>query len=359
MLRRLFGTRTARPATPPTPCRLGVEALESREVPTVAFGLVGNRILVFDVANPRVILNALTITGYANSSERVIDIDVRPASGGLYGFTNQGRLYLINPLSGFALLQGSGSVSVNTVYQGYDFNPSTDRIRVTSNLGQNLQINPNFGTLESTDTPLAYKAGDPNQGVPPRVTGLAYSNNFVFPPSTTLYGIDHNLNRLVTVGNPSPSDGQLTTIGGLGLNVVARVGFDILTIPNTPNVAYAVLQRAGQNFSGFYRINLSTGAAGLLGTVGNRRLVNDLAIDIKGTAGFGPPTSGLSLMASNGNNDNGDSGDGGRRMAASPRALSVFPAESIGSTNWAPTGIISSGDDTTPEWFDHAPIHVG
>lgn len=357
MFRSLLGSRSVRPATPSPRCRLRVEMLESRDVPTTMFGLVGNRILIFDSATPRTILKALPITGLINSSERVLDIDVRPGTGGLYGRTNLGNLYLINPLSGFSLFVG-GPVSINGVYVGFDINSQDDRIREVSNPGQNLVVNPQFGTLESTDTPLSYRAGDVNQGIVPRVTGIAYTNTFVFPPPTTLYGIDHRRNTLVTIGNPSPSDGQVSTVGSLGVNVVARVGFDIVSTvisPTNPaNIAFAAFQRSGQRVSGFYSVNLTTGAATLIGTVGNRRLVNDIAVDLRNTSGFFPPSFRVGGFVGGSGIGNPGSGD---RMAAPPAPPALPPRASRGADQPANVAFAIAGE--RPAWFEHDPIWVG
>src|SRR5262249_26801093 len=280
-------------------------------------------------------------------------------------------LYLINPLSGFSLVVGSGNqVPINSVYSGYDFNPSDDTIRVTSNAGQNLRISPNFGNLVATDNSLAYKAGDPHAGVAPRVTGLAYSNNFVLPPSTVLYGIDHGTGSLVIVGNPSPNDGQLTTVGSLGPKVGARVGFGIVTINNTNNVAFAALQRSGQQFSGFYSVNLTTGAVSLIGTVGNKRLVSDIAVDIKNTSGFGPP--GLRAAPVQNPGGSGTPGAGGRSdtgggltaplTAPSPaqhEPPQALPTPLLRRAAETPARVVFAIAGEAPDWFDADPIVVG
>jgi hypothetical protein len=376
MLSRLIGRRSARPASPPTPCRLRLEVLEDREVPTIIFGLVGHRILVFNAADPRVVLNALPISGLLAPTERIMNIDVRPGVGGLYGWSNFGRMYLINPQSGFSLVVGSGApILTNAVHNGFDFNPATNQVRVVSNPGQNLRIDPNFATLVATDNNLSYRVGDVNQGAAPRVTGLANSNNFVFPPFSITYGIDHKRNALVVVGNPSANDGQLTTIGSLGVNVVARVGFDIVTLENTVNVAYAALQRSGQQFSLLYGVDLATGALTRIGPVGNLRLVTDIAVDLRNTSGFGFPglSSGpLVPLGGSGGSTGGGGGFGGFGQAPGqpPGASAPPPVTSLPPPDTSPgppprngrpdpaPGVLPAAADT-PDWFDHDPILVG
>jgi hypothetical protein len=117
---------------------------------------------------------------------------------------------------------------------GFDFNPTVDRIRVVSNAGQNLRLNPDTGQIVDSDpnTPgvqsdsdLAYATGDSNQGQSPNVVGSAYTNNVAGATTTTLYGIDSALDILVTQ-NP-PNNGTLNTVGALGVNATGVVGFDV------------------------------------------------------------------------------------------------------------------------------------
>ncbi|MBK6724989.1 MAG: DUF4394 domain-containing protein [Acidobacteria bacterium] len=65
-------------------------------------------------------------------------------------------------------------------------------------------------------------------------------------------------------GTPSPNGGQVTTIGAMGVNAADFGGFDIQPFTNQ---AYSAL-RVGGN-SQLYSINLTTGAATLIGAIGN------------------------------------------------------------------------------------------
>ena len=98
--------------------------------------------------------------------------------------------------------------------------------------GVNREINPNNGTLAGTDTTLAYATGDANAAANPNLVAVAYTNSVAGTPSTTLYGIDSNLDILVRQGSPggapvSPNSGQLFTVGPLGVNTANDAGFDI------------------------------------------------------------------------------------------------------------------------------------
>ncbi len=272
---------------PHSSTRLQVEQLEAREVPATVFALTsGGRILTFDPANPRVVLTALTVTGLA-SGERIADIDVRSGTGGLYGRSNLGRLYLINPFGGFALRVGT-TVATAARKVGIDFDPTTDQLRIAANSGDNRTQNPLNGSLTSVDAPLSYVPGDPAQGGRPRVTGLAYTNSVPFASSTTLYGIDHARNTLVVFAG-NPANGQIQTVGRLGIDTVAEFGFDS---EGTTGIGYAALRPAGLSYSLFCSINLATGAANVFGPIGPNRVVIDIAFARGGTT-FG----GLALAA--------------------------------------------------------------
>ena len=144
----------------------------------------------------------------------------------------------------------------------------------------------------ATDTALAYATGDPNVGAAAPVVGSGtYTLSFNGAPTATLYGIDSNLNILVTQGSPggspiSPDSGQLFTIGALGFDTSDLVGFDISGISG---VAYASMTAPAGNFSQLFTINLSTGAATLVGTIGG-------GVPLTGLAAAVPEPGTLSLM---------------------------------------------------------------
>jgi len=271
-------TRDSRPGS-----RLRLEPLEEREVPAILFGVTtANQLVTFDSANPSVLLRAVQITGMINAGEVITDIDVRPTTGGLYGHSNFDRLYLIFPSSGFALPIG-GPVPVTAANIGMDFNPVNDRLRILSNLGENILLNPNNGTLALTASPLAYRPGDPLFGVPPRITGLANTNNVLGARTTSIFGIDHVENTLVRLGVTTPNDGFLTTVGFLNVPMSPRPGFDIAPVTDT---AFLTTQLPGQFVTQLFTVNLTTGAATLVGTVGGNVILSGIAVDARGTSGF-------------------------------------------------------------------------
>lgn len=222
-----------------------------------------SQLVTFDSANPGALLNARFITGLA-PSEEIVNIDLRPATGELFAMGSYSRLYTINPTTGAATLVGTGfSPLLNGIEFGFDFNPTVDRVRVVSDLDDNFRLNPITGGLAATDTNVAYAAGDPNAGANPNVVGSAYTNNVPGATTTTLYNIDSQLDVLVT--QIPPNNGTLNTVGALGVNTSGLVGFDISGVSG---VAYAALQTPGDFRSGFYTINLATGAATSVGVIG-------------------------------------------------------------------------------------------
>lgn len=188
------------------------------------------------------------ITGL-QAGEMILGIDMRPATGQLYALGSSSRLYTINMSSGAAtLIGGQFSTILSGTSFGFDFNPTVDRIRVISNTGQNLRLDPNTGAIAAVD-------GSLNPGTP-MATAAAYTNNFPGATATTLFDIDAGTDKLY-IQNP-PNNGTLVEVGSLGINAEANNGFDI---GGTSNKAYALLRVGGT--TKMYSINLTTGAATL------------------------------------------------------------------------------------------------
>ena len=237
-----------------------------------AIDSVGN-LLRFSVTTPGTIVTAVTVTGL-QGGETILDIDFRPVDGRLYALGSTGRLYVINTSSGVATLQATltaDPADTTNPFTGLtgtrfaiDFNPVADRLRVVSNTGMNVRVNPLNGTV-TTDVDL-------NPGSP-AVGGNAYTNSFAGAPSTTLYAIDTASDALV-VQNP-PNNGTLTAIGaGLGVgDIQLAAPFDV----TVAGVGYAALTTTGT--SSLYSIDLTTGVATLVGAIGNGSvLVTGLAL---------------------------------------------------------------------------------
>lgn len=213
-----------------------------------------NRLVTFQSDNVTNVEPSHAITGLPGG-EAIVGLDVRPLNGQLYALGKTSRLYVVNPHTGAARQVGTTPFipALAGTNFGFDFNPTVDRIRVTSDAEQNLRLNPDDGTVAGVDTNLAYAPGDPGAGTTPDVAASAYTNSFAGATSTTLFDIDNARHALV-IQNP-PNNGTLTTVGALGTNNNA-VAFDI----GDSNIGYAVLN-GEQNRQNLYRIDLSNGHA--------------------------------------------------------------------------------------------------
>jgi hypothetical protein len=232
------------------------------------------------------IKSRLPITGLT-PGDQLVGIDFRPATGQLYGLSTPGggpgsaQLYIIDTERAVATPVGGPNAVLGGTSFGFDFNPVPDRIRVVSNAGQNLRLNPNDGAIAGMDTDLAYAAGDPNAGRLPSVVGVAYTNpDNDLQTNTVLYDIDSGRDTDPTPGGGDvlaiqvpPNGGQLNTVGRLRINTDDMVGFDI----SHRNVALAALQ-VGPTSSRFVSIDLISGRARNRGRVGE--LLTDLAIEL-------------------------------------------------------------------------------
>jgi hypothetical protein len=228
------------------------------------YGVTATNQLVSFFANaPGTMITTLPITGL-QGGESILGIDFRPANGLLHALGSTSRLYTVNTSTGAATQIGSaGAFTLSGTAFGFDVNPVPDRVRVVSDAEQNMRLNPNDATLSGADVDI--------NPTPADLVGSAYTNSFVGATITTLYGIDA-ANDLLVIQNP-PNAGTLTTVGALGVDVGTTLGFDI----TRGNEAYAAMVAGGGGSSGLYTINLTTGAATLVGTINAGGLVVGLA----------------------------------------------------------------------------------
>jgi hypothetical protein len=229
----------------------------------------GNQLVRFDSATPATVTTT-AVTGLTGG-ETLVGIDFRPATGALYGITDQGRIYTIHPTTGAATLASTSSAALTGTAFGADFNPVADRLRVVSDGNQNLRIDVTTGTA-ITDTAVAYGVADANNGIDPALSAAGYTNSAAGVLSTTLYVLDTGTDVLA-IQNP-PNNGTLTTVGALGVDAGASAGFDISRRGNT---AYAALDVGGT--TRLYRIDLATGAATSIGLIGTGAAVRGIAVE--------------------------------------------------------------------------------
>lgn len=238
-------------------------------------GLTDNNTLVsFKPESP----NNITSVGVTGLNGNLLGIDFRPANRMLYGLTDTNNIYTLDPTTGAATFVSTLSTPFTAGQNsGFDFNPVPDRLRLVGDNEQNLRINVDTGAV-IVDGNLAYATTDTNSAANPNITAAAYTNSFKGATVTQLFNIDSELDVLVQQ-NP-PNNGTLNTIGALGIDFGSTGGFDIFTSSDrTTNTAFAA------SGSSLYNIDLATGAATPLGSIGN----NDL--NIVGLAATSVPES--------------------------------------------------------------------
>lgn len=239
----------------------------------VAYGLGGNTLYTFGLDNPQASLSSLSINGLG-AGETLVDLDVRNTDGQLYGVTGSGKVYRIDPATGWSTddssvaLNGKSAVAV-------DFNPAANRLRVIgtddANYRHTLAATPVPATGGTTaDGTFAYGPTDANAGRNPNLVAAAYTNSFNDTGKansgqpTTLYSVDADLDALIT--HPAaggPTFNTLQTVGALGVDVMAgKTGFDIAGA-NT-----ALLSSAGASGTTLYTVDLTTGKATTKGNLG-------------------------------------------------------------------------------------------
>lgn len=249
-----------------TPTLVDGLAVLSPNVLLNAYGVTSGNLLVrFNLSAPEVLLSSIAITGTV-LNEDIIGLDSRPLTRELFGLGAGSRLYRIEASTGVATQIGvDGAFSLSGTLFGFDFNPTVDRLRVVSDSGQNLRLNPATGGLAATDTGLAYATGDVNQGQVPFVVGSAYTDSVAGATATTLYGIDVGRDVLV-IQNP-PNGGTLNTVGPLRINALNAVGFDLANVGAGRELAYATLSLDSVS-SSLHAIDLATGTATRVGAIG-------------------------------------------------------------------------------------------
>jgi len=248
----------------------------------------GAELVKFNAGQPRRLLERKPLVGLP-AGERLLGIDYRVARGVLYALSSGGHLYTLDTTSGRLSRVGQGpAIALSGQRFGFDFNPVADRIRVVSDSGMNLRLHPDTGALAAADPALG-AADDgarvastaPAAAAMPAVTAAGYTYNKTNDKLTTNYAIDAAQGTLVMQGSRegatpvvSPNTGRLVTVGALGTGPLEDANFDIADIDNT---ALAALRVQGR--TRLHLVDLQTGRAQLIGTVGDGRVLWGLAIE--------------------------------------------------------------------------------
>lgn len=237
-----------------------------------------NRLVTFDSANPSVLTSARTIklpplSSYDSNrpAERIVSLAFRaadgPATTRLWGLTNYGNIVPVNLAGADVGTPAIKVANLNGTAFGFGFDPtSTVNMLLVSNLEQNFRIKFNTGEVFA-QTPLNYFMGSPAD---PNVVTLAYDNNLSGGTQRTPYMIDSAADTLVMLLPPF-SDGVIRTVGPLGVNaseITALTIYTTGTVGSPVNTAFAAITSPGDPASRLYTVDLSTGAAALVGAIG-------------------------------------------------------------------------------------------
>lgn len=255
-------------------------AIEPPAAPRIYAVTADNRLVSFAPGAPNELISDDVITGLG-AGENVLGIDFRPSTRELYALGSSSRVFTLKLSNGVATAVEATpfTPAVSGTSFGFDFNPSADRLRSVSNTTQNLRLHPDTAVVVATDTQVAYAVGDINFGAVPSLVGSAYDANFPSVGSTTLWGLDSNLDILVRQGSvggtpSSPNSGELTTIGALGMDASTLVAFDIAGT----GAAFASVQVVAAPSSELFTLDLTTGAATVIGSIGTLETIVAMAV---------------------------------------------------------------------------------
>ncbi len=234
-----------------------------------------NQLIRFDTTTPGASITVGTISGIGSDS--IVGIDFRPATQQLYALGSSSQLYTLDVATAVATAIGPNpGITFTGTNFGFDFNPQIDRIRVVNDgvpNGQNLVYNPSNGAV----TVATALSGATNQ-----VDAAAYSNNLNGATSTLLHVINTS-GMTDSLYSQNNNGGVTTLIGSLGIDATAMNGFDIVS-SGSSNSGFATLTVGG--IPQFYRIDLSTGAASLIGVFGGASAISGLAVESNPIVGY-------------------------------------------------------------------------
>jgi Domain of unknown function (DUF4394) len=251
----------------------------------------GNKLYSFK-SNNTANVKTITVAG-VKANTTLEGVDVRSSDGKLYGLGSDGTLYNVTiDLTGASTATVANGQVVANLAMGeggiaLDFNPASklagqdmgNALRLVDGAA-NYRLNPITATILGVpvvDSALTFKAGDANAGEIPNVVAAAYTNAFAGTTATTLFDIETGNDVLVRQGDPDPNLGVLTTVGSLGITIGDVAGFDIVSnnaVTVVTNEAFLVTE------GNFYKVDLGTGAATLVGTINGATALRGVSVTV-------------------------------------------------------------------------------
>jgi hypothetical protein len=200
---------------------------------TPAIGLAGDKTLVVIDSNAGKATKSMEVTGV----DRLLGIDLRPATGQLIGVSDAHEIVEIDPETGKATVI-SKMDKMLPLKDGQpvivDFNPKANKLRFMTGL-TNHRVDIESGKV-TVDGSLAFEEKDMHAGETPNIVAAAYINSYGKPDATAMYDIDATIGAVIR--QTSPNDGTLAAIGKLGVDAADTYAFDVATDSEGNNKAW-------------------------------------------------------------------------------------------------------------------------
>jgi hypothetical protein len=199
----------------------------------MAIGLSGDNMLHMINAETAGITGSMPVKGV----DKLLGIDLRPATGQLIGVTSTFDIVEIDPKTGEATVISTMDKEL-PIAEGapviVDFNPKANKLRFMSGT-TNHRVDIESGAV-TVDGSLAFEEKDMHAGEAPAIVAAAYINSYGQPDATAMYDIDSTIVALIQ--QTSPNDGTLAAIGKLGIDGAQTYAFDIATDAEGNNTAW-------------------------------------------------------------------------------------------------------------------------
>lgn len=208
-------------------------ALAESHTGLMAIGLSGDKTLHQIDAATATVTGSMEVEGV----DRLLGIDLRPATGQLIGVSSNFEIVEIDPTTGVATVISTMDTEL-PIMDGapviVDFNPMANKLRFMSGT-TNHRVDIETGAV-TVDGSLAYQDADMHAGEEPAIVAAAYINSYGQPEKTAMYDIDSTI--VAVIQQVSPNDGTLGAIGKLGIDAADTYAFDIATDAEGTNTAW-------------------------------------------------------------------------------------------------------------------------
>ena len=198
-----------------------------------AIGLSGDNMLHVINTETATVTASMPVKGV----DRLLGIDLRPATGQLIGVTSTFDIVEIDIATGDATVISTMDKEL-PVADGapviVDFNPMANKLRFMSGT-TNHRVDIESGAV-TVDGSLAFEGADMHAGEAPAIAAAAYINSYGTPDKTAMFDIDSTIVALIQ--QTSPNDGTLAAIGKLGIEASETYAFDIATDAEGTNTAW-------------------------------------------------------------------------------------------------------------------------